>query len=158
MTHWLSYLLVKSILKYWLNKWLSYMRRFMRSLLVSIYLSLQVMMASVINCYMKLQFLSMNLFVTYSTIQGTSLKCGKLLIKVFEILLFNYIYHFLKVNGLLKINQSGFTPGDNTINQLINICNKIHCQLDNDDEILTVFLDQSKVFDKVWHKDLLCKL
>ncbi len=51
---------------------------------------------------------------------------------------FSTIYTFLKGNKLLNHNQSGFTPGDSTINQLINICNKIHCQLDNDDEVLTV--------------------
>ncbi len=50
-----------------------------------------------------------------------------------------YIYTFPKENKLINCNQSGFTPGDSTINQLINICNKIHCQLDNDDEVLTVF-------------------
>ncbi len=70
----------------------------------------------------------------------------------------NHIYNFLQVNGLLKINQSGFTPGNNTINQLINICNIIHYQLDNDDEILAVFVDLSKAFGKVWHKGLLYKL
>ncbi len=79
-------------------------------------------------------------------------------IKVFEKVLFNHIYHFLKANDLLKTNQSGFTPGDSTINQLINICNKIHCQLDNDYEIKAVFLDLSKAFSKVWHKGLSYKL
>ncbi len=41
---------------------------FCEILLISIYLNLQVLMASVINCYVKLQFLSLNLFVIYSTI------------------------------------------------------------------------------------------
>ncbi len=78
--------------------------------------------------------------------------------KVLETLLFKHIYNFLKANGLLKTNQSRFTPGDNTINQQINICNKIHCQLDNNDQILAIFLDLSKAFDKVWHKSLSYKL
>ncbi len=75
--------------------------------------------------------------------------------KILKKNLFNHIYTFLKENKLLNRNQSGFTPGDNTINQLINICNKIHCQLDNDDEVLTVVLDLTKAFDKVWHEGLL---
>lgn len=78
--------------------------------------------------------------------------------KVFEKILFNHIYTFLKDNGLLNSKQSGFTPGDGTINQLIKICNDIHSQLDNDNEILAVFLDLTKAFDKVWHKGLLYKL
>ncbi len=70
-------------------------------------------------------------------------------LKGLEKILFNHIYTFLKENKLLNRNQSGFTAGDSTINQLINICNKIHCQLDNDDEVLTVFLDMTKAFDNV---------
>ncbi len=73
-------------------------------------------------------------------------------------ILFNHIHTFLKEDKLLNRNQSGFTPGDSTINQLINICNKLQCQLDNDDDVLTVFLDLTKAFDKVWHKGLLYKL
>ncbi len=83
---------------------------------------------------------------------------NKLNVKAGVKLLFKHIYNFLKANGLLKTNKSGFTHGDSTINQLINICNKIHCQLDNYDEIPAVFLDLSKAFDKVWHKGLLYKL
>ncbi len=78
--------------------------------------------------------------------------------KVLKKILFNHIYTFLKENKVLNRNQSCFTPGDSTINQLINIYNKIHCQLDNDDDVLTVFLDLTKAFDKVWHKVLLYKL
>ena len=78
--------------------------------------------------------------------------------KVFEKILFNHMYAFLKKNKLLNRNQSGFTPGDGTINQLINICNKIYSQFDNSDEVLAVFLDLSKAFDKVWHKGLIYKL
>ncbi len=60
-----------------------------------------------------------------NTYRPISLLCW--ISKVFEKLLFNHIYNFLKANGLLKINLSGFTPGDRTIDQLINISNKIHC-------------------------------
>ena len=78
--------------------------------------------------------------------------------KVFEKIIFNHIYPYLKKNKLIHIRQSGFTHGDSTVNQLIAICNLIHCNLDNGDEILSVFLDLTKAFDKVWHKGLLYKI
>ncbi len=78
--------------------------------------------------------------------------------KVFEKLLFNHIYSFLKAHGLIKENQSGFTPGDSTINQLIAICNKLYSCLDDGNEMIGVFLDFTKAFDRVWHKGLLYKL
>ncbi len=64
--------------------------------------------------------------------------------KVFDKILFNHIYTFLKENKLFNCNQLGFTTVNSTINQLITICYKIHCQLDNDDEVLTGFLNLIK--------------
>ena len=78
--------------------------------------------------------------------------------KVFEKLVFNHMYDYLTRNNLINANQSGFRPGDSTIRQLTSICHKIHQSLDNGDEILSVFLDFKKAFDKVWHKGLLYKL
>ena len=43
--------------------------------------------------------------------------CGKL----FEKLIFDEIYDHLVKNDLLTPNQSGFRPGDSTINQLLSI-------------------------------------
>ena len=49
-------------------------------------------------------------------------------------------------------NQSGFRRSDSSINQLLSIANEIfqsvHATLPL--EIRSVFLDVSKVFDKVW--------
>ena len=78
--------------------------------------------------------------------------------KIFEKLLFDHIFAFLKRYGLLNKRQSGFTPGDSTINQLIAICNKLHSHIDNGDEVIGIFLDLSKAFDKVWHDGLLFKI
>lgn len=78
--------------------------------------------------------------------------------KVFERLLFDHIFLFLKKNKLLNPNQSGFIPKDSTINQLLHLCHKIHQSMDTDDEIIAIFLDLSKAFDKVWHKGLLYKV
>ena len=46
--------------------------------------------------------------------------------KLFEKIIFNNIYNFLNSSALLTKNQSGFRPGDSTINQLINLVNDIH--------------------------------
>ena len=78
--------------------------------------------------------------------------------KVFEKIIFNHIYTYLKENNLINIRQSGFTEGDCTINQLIAICNLIAKNLDSSDEVLAVFLDLTKAFDKVWHTGLKYKI
>ena len=46
--------------------------------------------------------------------------------KIFEKLIFDTIYEHLCVNNLLTPNQSGFRPGDSTINQLISITHSIN--------------------------------
>ena len=46
--------------------------------------------------------------------------------KLFEKIIFNNIYNFLNSSALLTKNQSGFRPGDSTINQLFNVVNDIH--------------------------------
>ena len=63
-------------------------------------------------------------------------------------------------NNLITKNQSGFRPGDSTINQLIDLVNDIHKSFDHPKslEVRAVFLDISKAFDKVWHDGLLFKL
>ena len=78
--------------------------------------------------------------------------------KIFERLLFNELYKFLNENDLLSSNQSGFRPGDSCINQLLSIAHEIYQSFDNDLEVRGVFLDISKVFDKVWHEGLILKL
>ena len=78
--------------------------------------------------------------------------------KIFERLLFNELYKFLNENDLLSSNQSGFRPGDSCINQHLSIAHEIYQSFDNDLEVRGVFLDISKVFDKVWHEGLILKL
>ena len=83
--------------------------------------------------------------------------CGKL----FEKLIFDEIYvHLVKKNDLLTPNQSGFRPGDSTVNQLLSITYCIYTAFEEfpSRETRAVFLDISKAFDKVWHEGLLFKL
>ena len=80
--------------------------------------------------------------------------------KIFEKLMFDAIYEFLCENQLLTPSQSGFRPGDSTINQLLSITHKIYSAFEEfpSRETRTVFLDIAKAFDKVWYDGLLLKL
>ena len=78
--------------------------------------------------------------------------------KIFEKIIFDKLYTFLKLNNLITPNQSGFIPGDSTINQLLAITTEIYNSFEKVDETRALFLDLSKAFDKVWHPGLLFKL
>ena len=78
--------------------------------------------------------------------------------KIGERVMFFHLYYFLMGTSFLYKFQSGFRPGDSTINQLIFLVHKIYGALEGGKEASVVFLDISKVFDKVWHAGLLRKL
>ena len=75
--------------------------------------------------------------------------------KVFEQLLYNKMFSFFSENDLISPKQSGFRPGDSCTNQLLSIAHEILSTFDDGHE---VFLDISKVFDRVWHEGLFFKL
>ncbi|CAB4038674.1 Hypothetical predicted protein, partial [Paramuricea clavata] len=75
-----------------------------------------------------------------------------------EKIVYKNLYNFLLAIGYLNDLQSGFRPGDSTVNQLTYLVHKIYLALENGHEVRMVFLDISKAFDKVWHKGLLYKL
>ena len=79
---------------------------------------------------------------------------GKVLEKVVHKHLFNYI----RDHEILSALQSGFIPGDSTVNQLVDIYNTFCKSLDKGKEVRAVFCDISKAFDRVWHRGLLFKL
>ena len=68
------------------------------------------------------------------------------------------MYSFFIENDLISSNQSGFKQGDSCINQLLSITHDIYQSLDQRYEVRGVFLDNSKAFNKVWHKGLIHKL
>ena len=78
--------------------------------------------------------------------------------KIFEKILFNSIYNHFHENKLLSKHQSGFRPGDSTINQLLAITHDIYESFESGCETRALFPDISKAFDKVWHDGLILKV
>ena len=64
--------------------------------------------------------------------------------------MFDAIYEHLCANQLIIPNQSGFRPGDSTVNQLLSITHQIYSAFEEfpSRETRAVFLDISNVFDK----------
>ena len=75
-------------------------------------------------------------------------------------MLFDVIYENLCKNDLIPPNQSGFCPGDSTINQLLLITDNIYRAFDETPsrETFAIFVDLSKAFNIVWHEGLIYKL
>ena len=80
--------------------------------------------------------------------------------KMLERLMYDSLYSHLVSCDLLNPNQSGFRPGDSTINQLISITHTIFQAFDCNPplDVRSVYLDISKAFDRVWHDGLIHKL
>lgn len=69
--------------------------------------------------------------------------------------MFTRICNLLLDITFLNPLQSGFHPGDSTVNRLVH---KINDAFERGKEVRMVYLDISKAFDRVWHKGLLFKL
>ena len=78
--------------------------------------------------------------------------------KVFEKIVHKHVFNFFRDNNILTSLQSGFLPGDSTVNQLVDLYNTFCKALDDGKEVRAIFCDISKAFDRVWHRGLLYKL
>ena len=78
--------------------------------------------------------------------------------KLCERVVFKYVFNYFRTNFLLSIYQSGFQPGDSTVNQLIKVYHMLCEALDSKKEVRIVFCVISKAFDRVWHDGLVYKL
>ena len=78
--------------------------------------------------------------------------------KALERLVFKYLYNHFLDNNILTSFQSGFRPGDSTVNQLTYLYDTFCHALDSGEEIKVVFCDINKAFDRVWHRGLIHKL
>ena len=72
-----------------------------------------------------------------------------------ERVIFKHLYNHLRDNNILSSLQSGFIPGDSTVNCLTYLYNVFCPALDSGIEMRAVFCDISKAFDRVWHAGLL---
>ena len=78
--------------------------------------------------------------------------------KVFERIVFKYVFNYFKDNFIINNYQSGFQAGRSTVTQLLELYHQFCQAVDNHKEVRVVFLDIHKAFDKVWHKGIVYKL
>ena len=80
--------------------------------------------------------------------------------KVFEKILFNFIFGYLQENCLLCDNQSGFRPSDSCEYQLLSIVHDIYASFDCNPpkDVIGILPDLSKAFDRVWHEGLIYRM
>ena len=78
--------------------------------------------------------------------------------KVLEKIVHKYLFNFFRDNNVITAFQSGFVPGDSTVNHLIDIYNTFCKALDEGKEVRAIFCDISKAIDRVWHKGLFLNL
>ena len=78
--------------------------------------------------------------------------------KIMEKCVFKHLFNFLNQNRLITSLQSGFIPGDSTVNQLLHLSDTFGKALDAGKEVRVIFCDISKAFDRVWHEGLIYKL
>ena len=78
--------------------------------------------------------------------------------KVLERCVHRHVYSFLQANSIITPSQSGFIPGDSTINHLVCIYNNLCSLFDSGTTTQAVYFDIFKAFDRAWHKGLLVKL
>ena len=68
------------------------------------------------------------------------------------------MHNYLLENSIITSFQSGFTAGDSSVNQLVELYNTFCQALDIGKEVRSVFCDISKAFDRVWYRGLIAKL
>ena len=78
--------------------------------------------------------------------------------KVCERIIFRQLFNYCRDNEIISMHQSGFTPGDSSVNQLVYLYNSFCKVLNDKKDVRIVFCDQSNAFDRVWHQGLLYKL
>ena len=73
-----------------------------------------------------------------------------------EKIVHKHMFNYFNDHSIITCLQSGFVPGDSTVNQLVDIYNTF-CKAQHFGST-GCFYDISKAFDRVWHKGLIYKL
>ena len=94
--------------------------------------------------------------MVFNNYRPVSLLC--ILSKVFEKVMYSRLYSFLERNKILLNNQVGFRKHHSAYMALMILLDKIVKALENDDNVIGIYLDFSKAFDTVDHGTLLLKL
>ena len=68
------------------------------------------------------------------------------------------LFNYLREINVISSHQSGFQPGNSTVNQLNYLYHEFAKPLDEKKDVRIVVCDISKTFDRVRHKSLLYKL
>ena len=94
--------------------------------------------------------------MVFNNYRPVSLLC--ILSKVFEKVRYSRLSSFLERNKILLNNQFGFRKHHSTYMALMILLDKIVKALENDDNVIGIYLDFSKAFDTVDHGTCLLKL
>lgn len=62
--------------------------------------------------------------------------------------IFANILNFIREHHIITSLQSGFIPGDSTVNRPVDVYNTFNKTLDEGKEVQAIFYDISKVFDR----------
>ena len=71
------------------------------------------------------------------------------LAKIFEQLLLEQLTHHLTLNGLINKNQFGFQKQKSCLDTIISLTEKINQCLDENEIVVTLFLDLAKAFNSI---------
>ena len=64
--------------------------------------------------------------------------------KVCEKIILKHLFNYCRDNDIVSMHQSGFTPGDSTVHQLVYLYNTFCKALNDKKDIRIVFCDQSR--------------
>lgn len=75
-----------------------------------------------------------------------------------ETIINNKLKHYIQSHNVIKEDQSGFTPNQQTLEHILHLEQDIRVAQAQKQYTLAIFIDFSKAFDMVWHNGLIKKL